>query len=134
MIDVWFHIDPSSGVPIYRQIVDQVRHAVAGGTLRPGDRLPAVRELAIELAVNPNTIAKAYQDLERAGIIETLRGRGTFVAEGSVQMTGRERVESLEPIVDRLVAEARLLGMSDEELLRLVEQKIAERSRTRQDG
>lgn len=134
MIDVWFHLDPSSGVPIYRQIVDQIKHAVAGGTLRPGDRLPAVRELAIELAVNPNTIAKAYQDLERAGIIETSRGRGTFVAEGSVQMTGRERVESLEPIVDRLVAEARLLGMSDDELLRLVEEKIAERSRTRQDG
>ena len=134
MIDVWFHIDPSSGVPIYRQIVDQVRHAVAGGTLRPGDRLPPVRELAIELAVNPNTIARAYQDLERAGVIETSRGKGTFVAMRTARMTGQERAERIVPVLDSLIAEAYLLGISDEELVRLLEEKLAERSRTRQDG
>ena len=72
---MWFHIDPASGTPIYLQIVEQVKQAVTGGVLRTGQRLPATRDLAIELAVNPNTVVKAYQTLEREGLIELPRGR-----------------------------------------------------------
>ena len=130
---MWFHIDASSGTPIYRQIVDQVRQAIAGGTLRPGDRLPSVRDLAIELAVNPNTIAKAYQDLERDGVIETSRGRGTFVATGASKATGFERLQRLGPVLDRLIAEAYLLGISEDELQRLLAGRLDERRRARKD-
>ncbi len=130
---MWFHIDPSSGTPIYRQIVDQVRQAIAGGTLRPGDRLPSVRDLAVDLAVNPNTIAKAYQDLERSGAIETLRGRGTFVASGAAKAAESERLERLGPVMDRLIAEAYLLGISDDELKRLIDDRLNERRRARID-
>jgi GntR family transcriptional regulator len=128
---MWFHIDPSSGTPIYRQITDQVRHAIAGGTLAPGDRLPPVRDLAVELAVNPNTIARAYQDLERDGVIETARGRGTFVAAGAVKAADAERLGRIGPVVDRLIAEAYLLGISDEDLKLMLEQRLSERRRTR---
>lgn len=130
---MWFHIDPSSGTPIYRQIVDQVRQAVAGGTLRPGDRLPPVRDLAVELAVNPNTVARAYHDLERDGVIETSRGRGTFVASGAAKVTEAERVERLAPVLDRVIAEAHLLGISEDDLRRILEKRLAERRRTSQD-
>jgi len=130
---MWFHIDPSSGTPIYRQIVDQVRQAVAGGTLRPGDRLPPVRDLAVELAVNPNTVARAYQDLERDGVIETSRGRGTFVASGAAKVAEAERVERLGPVLDRVIAEAYLLGISEDDLGRILEKRLSERRRTSQD-
>lgn len=130
---MWFHIDPSSGTPIYRQIYDQVRQAIAGGTLLPGDRLPSVRDLAIELAVNPNTVAKAYQELERAGVIETPRGRGTFVAETTTDLTRAERLQRLAPVVERLIADAYHLGVPDAEVIRLVEERLVQRRRERRD-
>ncbi|HHW99476.1 MAG TPA: GntR family transcriptional regulator, partial [Firmicutes bacterium] len=74
-----FYLDHRSPIPIYVQLQNQVKQAIAGGVLAPGEQLPSVRELAGRLAVNPNTIARAYQELEREGLIETLRGRGTFV-------------------------------------------------------
>jgi GntR family transcriptional regulator len=99
---MWSHIDRSGGTPIYRQLVEQVRQAVASGVLRPGDRLPSVRELVIELAVNPNTVARAYQELEREGVIETPRGRGSYVADREPVIGEEERV--------RLFAEAARSG------------------------
>ncbi len=136
---MWFHVDPSGGTPIYRQIMDQVRSAVAAGTLATGDRLPSVRELAVELAVNPNTIAKAYQELERAGIIETPRGKGTFVAKRdaagvAAAMPLDERLKRLEPLVERLVAEGYHLGLEGEEVERLVRNKITTMGRERARG
>lgn len=130
---MWFHIDPSSGTPIYRQITDQVRHAIAGGTLRSGDRLPPVRDLAIELAVNPNTIARAYQDLERDGVTETSRGRGTFVSQGAIKAADPERVGRISPVIDRLIAEAYLLGIPDDDLKRMLHARLSDRRRTRRD-
>lgn len=125
---MWFHIDPSSGTLIYRQIIDQVKQAVAGGILRAGDRLPAVRDLAVELAVNPNTVAKAYQELARLGVIEMSRGRGAFVADGPRELpSAKERLDKLLPAVDRLVAEAYHLGVSDEDVKRLVKSRLASR-------
>src|SRR5450756_1132281 len=77
-----FYVNPYDGVPVYLQIIQLVRNGVALGTLHPGDQLPTVRELAVKLAVNPNTVAKAYRDLEREGMVETVSGKGTVVREG----------------------------------------------------
>ena len=123
MSGMWFHIDPSSGTPIYLQIVDQVKQAVAGGILRPGQRLPATRDLAIDLAVNPNTVVKAYQVLEREGLIVLPRGRGAFVAEQPAAAPP-ERLALIRPSVDRLVAEAYRLGCGEEELVSLLRESM----------
>lgn len=131
---MWFHIDPSSGTPIYRQIADQVRQAVAGGTLRPGDRLPSVRELSVELALNPNTVAKAYQELERSGVIETPRGRGSFVADHDHGLPAAARLEKLRPAVERLVAEAYHLGVPDQDVQQLVRRGLQDARRRRDNG
>lgn len=128
---MWFHIDPSSGTPIYRQIVDQVRQAVASGVLRAGDRLPSVRELAVELTVNPNTIAKAYQDLERDGVLETPRGRGSFIADQARPQPIAERLREFGEAVDRLVADAYRLRIPTEQVLELVRQRADEAERRR---
>lgn len=122
---MWFQIDPASGTPIYLQLVDQVKQAVAGGVLKTGQRLPATRDLAIELAVNPNTIVKAYQALEREGVIELPRGKGAFVAARTVS-GGKERISMLKPTVDRLVAEAYRLGLSESEVLSIVRDGLHE--------
>ncbi|NLG83112.1 MAG: GntR family transcriptional regulator [Firmicutes bacterium] len=122
---MWFHLDPSGGTPIYLQIVDQIKQAVAGGILRPGERLPSTRDLAIELAVNPNTVIKAYQVLEREGIIEIPRGRGAFVAASPRVGSEEERARTLRASVERLVAEAYRLGCADEEVIAMVRSALA---------
>jgi GntR family transcriptional regulator len=121
---MWFRINPSLALPIYLQIIRQVEGGVERGTLRPGDRLPAVRELAVSAAVNPNTVARAYRELEERGIVETRRGAGTFIGKGS-----STRPEPLQPELDLLLAEAGRMGIGDEELLRLVERRVLGRPR-----
>ncbi|HLN61565.1 MAG TPA: GntR family transcriptional regulator [Symbiobacteriaceae bacterium] len=128
---MWLHIDPSSGTPIYRQIVDQVRQAVASGVLRPGDRLPSVREMAVELAVNPNTIAKAYQELERDGVIDTPRGRGSYVADREHSLSDEERLRQFGEAVDRLVADAYRLRIDARTAEALLRERMAEAERRR---
>ena len=86
-----FQLDPRSGVPVYRQLMDQVKYYVAGNTLRPGDPLPSIRELAVGLSVNPTTVVKAYTELEREGVIAMRHGKGAFVsAEASVLSTAQK--------------------------------------------
>lgn len=121
-----FHVDASSSVPIYVQIVDQVKSATASGLLKAGEQLPSVRELAISLTVNPNTIARAYQELERDGIIYTSRGRGTFVADTSQKLTLEARLMTIEQHISRLLVEAYHLDISREQLLDLITRKLAE--------
>jgi len=130
---VWFHIDPSSGTPIYRQIVDQVRQAVASGVLRAGEKLPSVRDMAVELAVNPNTIAKAYQELERDGVIETPRGKGSYVADREDVLSEAERARQLSEVIHRLVAEAYRLRVPADRVLQLVRERLDEAERRRQE-
>lgn len=113
---MWFHIDSQSGVPIYRQIAAQVEQAVLAGVLRPGDKLPAVRELALDLAVNPNTVVKAYDELQRARVIEQPRGRGTFV-RGAPTLDDTERRDRFRSIAQNFVAEARRLGYGAPDIL-----------------
>jgi len=111
-----FRLDTSSGVPFYRQIIDQVLLAVADGRLRPGTQLPTVRQLAVDLSVNLNTVAKAYREMEIRGIVETQQGTGTFVATRRADRRSGERKKALEGLVDRFVALAGANGFSLEEL------------------
>lgn len=112
-----FYVNPYDGVPVYLQIIQLVRNSVALGTLHPGDQLPTVRELAVKLALNPNTVAKAYRDLEREGMVETVSGKGTFVREGRVGV----ETERLEHRVEMLVIEARNAGLSIDDLIERLE-------------
>lgn len=115
-------IDPSSPAPLFGQIVEAVRQAVATGRARPGDRLPSVRELAAELVINPNTIAKAYQTLEAEGIAVSRKGSGTFIADRKVLVNDAERLRRIDARLEALLAEAVHLGFTAAE----VRQRFAE--------
>lgn len=119
-----FSINPAAGVPIYEQIADQVRTAVARGLLRSDSRLPSVRELSQTLVVNPNTVVRAYSELERAGVIYTRQGMGVFVAEMPPPVARKTRREKLLPSLDRMLVEAARLGFSPDELTELVQQRM----------
>ncbi len=118
-------INVADGVPIYRQIVNQVRYMVASGVLEPGEELPPIRTLALELKVTPNTVVKAYDELEAAGIVHKRRGAGTFVSGGPSRLADRERRRIVEQRVDALLAEARQLDFSNEELMRVIHERQA---------
>jgi len=119
-------ISLTDGVPIYRQIVNQVKYLVASGLLQPGEELPPIRTLALQLKVTPNTIVKAYGDLEIAGVVQKLRGSGTFVSEGRPQQVAlRERRRLIEKRIDTLLAEAHQLNFTTEDVLRMVRERKA---------
>jgi GntR family transcriptional regulator len=120
-----FTISPGSPAPIFRQIIDQVRLAVAGGRLTEGDQLPSVRALAENLLVNPNTIAKAYNELSRDGYLLTHPGRGVFVARPRQVYTKAERLRRVAPLIDALVSEAVSLNFSTGEILESVETALS---------
>jgi GntR family transcriptional regulator len=101
---IGFKLDLKSGVPFHRQIVDQIRYGIASGRLLPGEQLPTVRDLAVQLQVNPNTVRKAYSDLELLGILDTQQGTGTFVSDQQVEIGDAEKNRMLEQICDELVA------------------------------
>jgi len=114
-------VNPNDGLPIYRQIVRQIRHAVASGTLTPGDKLPSQRELAAELVISHLTVKKAYEVLEADGLTVTARGRGTFVAEDTPRELKRESTDVLKKRAQELADAAKLLGIKREVFLRLIE-------------
>jgi GntR family transcriptional regulator len=107
----------SSGVPYYRQIVNHVIYGVANGILKPGERLPTVRQLAVDLQVNLNTIAKAYSELELRGIVNTQQGTGTFVSENSSELDPREKEKGIERLCSRFLDEVAAMGASSGEAL-----------------
>jgi GntR family transcriptional regulator len=111
---------------MYQQVVEGVKEAVARGGLKPGDKLPAVRELAMELTINHNTVAKAYQELEREGVIEVIRGRGTFIAQSPVAPDPTAKLRELKEAMVKWIVEAHHLRMSDEELLELFHSVLLE--------
>ncbi len=119
------HISTSDGVPIYQQIVNQIKYLVASGRLKPGDELSPIRVLAGQLLVNPNTVARAYRELEVAGIVEKRRTAGTYVSDQGSPLARRERVKILAQRIDALLAEASQVGISFDEVARLVEQRHA---------
>jgi GntR family transcriptional regulator len=119
-----FQCDPTSRVPIYRQLIDQVRQGIARGKLRPGVRLPSVRVLSRELVVNPNTVARAYTELEREGMLHTRQGLGVFIAEPQAELSAAARRERFAESLDRCLTEAVHLGFSAEEVLAAVGKRI----------
>jgi GntR family transcriptional regulator len=119
-------INLTDGVPIYRQIVNQVRYLVASGLLRPGEELPPIRTLALQLKVTPNTIVKAYGELEASGVIQKRHGSGTFVSEARPQQVAlRERRRVIEQRIDALLAEAHQLNFTTQDIQRMVRERKA---------
>jgi GntR family transcriptional regulator len=112
-----FHLDLHCGVPVYRQIVDQVRGAIASGAMRPGDQLPTVRQLAVDLEVNPNTVVRAYRELEYGGLLETQQGTGTFISDQKFPRAGDERQRQLGQIVSDAIARAGAAGFTVQDVL-----------------
>ena len=118
--------NPSLGVPIYLQLVQQVKHAVETGALRAGDQLPSIRPLAEELVINANTVAKAYRELEREGVVELKQGAGAFVADTArLRQGAAEKFRGARPLVAETVGELRERGLSDDEIRRLFEAELA---------
>ena len=124
-----FALNTKSGVPIYRQIQDQIRYGIASGQLRPGEQLPTVRALAVDLAVNPNTVIRAYTELERQGILTTEQGSGTFVAEmPGPDLPADEREAKLEALCAEFLGQAARYGFSAGDVLGAVQKLNARRS------
>ena len=118
--------NPSLGVPIYLQIVEQVKHAIETGALRAGEQLPSIRPLAEELVINANTVAKAYRELEREGVVELKQGAGAFVADTArARQGGAEKFRGAQPLIAETVRELRKRGLSDDEIRRLFEAELA---------
>lgn len=124
-----FTIDSNSGVPFYRQIIDQVQFALADGRLACGDRLPTVRQLAVDLKVNPNTVARAYQELEIRGVVNTQMGTGTFIGSEKVEIPEAERARMLDRICMELLSRASAYGFT----LRDVIESLQRRERESQE-
>ena len=118
-------INLTDGVPIYRQIVNQVKYLVASGLLEAGEELPPIRTLAMQLKVTPNTIVKAYGQLEAAGVVHKRHGSGTFVSEARVQLALRERRRVIEQRIDALLAEAHQLNFTVNDILRMIRERRA---------
>ena len=118
-----FQTSPSSGVPVYLQLIEQVKHAIDIGALRPGDQLPAIRRVAEDLVINPNTVAKAYRDLEHEGVIQLRQGTGAFVTDD-----GRTRrvaqMKAAQPVVQAAIERLVKAGLRAEEIRRLVEAEL----------
>jgi len=128
-------INLTDGVPIYRQIVNQVKYLVASGLLQPGEELPPIRTLALQLKVTPNTIVKAYGELEIAGVVHKRQGSGTFVSEGRPQQVAlRERRRVIEQRIDSLLAEAHQLNFTAEEVHRMVRERKAAMDETNSES
>src|ERR1700684_236703 len=112
-----FALDLHSGMPVYRQLIDQVRGGVASGSLNAGDQLPTVRQLAVDLAINPNTVLRAYRELELGGMLETHQGTGTFISEKKITRNNAERERQLAQLAGEFASRAGAAGFTVEELL-----------------
>lgn len=122
---MFLHVDPANGLAIYDQIVRGIKFAVAGGALASGELAPSVRELARDLAINPNTVARAYQQLQSDQVLENVRGRGLAVARGALERCRKERVQLIERRIAQVLAEAHQSGLSERQLRELIERALA---------
>ncbi|HNW73199.1 MAG TPA: GntR family transcriptional regulator [Bacteroidales bacterium] len=112
-----FILDPKTGIPYYRQIIDQIRFGIARGDLKTGEQLPTVRSLAVELKINLNTVAKAYKELEIQNILETQQGTGTFISKTDIQIAEKEKNKKLQDICDEFMAIAQSYGFSINDMI-----------------
>ncbi len=126
---ITFQLNSKSGVPIYRQIQDQIRYGIASGLLTPGEQLPTVRSLAVELSVNPNTVIKAYTELEREGILATEQGSGTFVAsQPAAPVADENRQAQLESLCSEFLGNAARFGFSSQDVIQGIEDLVKRRT------
>jgi GntR family transcriptional regulator len=126
---ITFKLDPKSGVPIYRQIQDQIRYGIASGKLSPGEQLPTVRALAVDLTVHPNTVIKAYTELERQGVLTTEQGSGTFVAPlPALALAPEDQQAKLRMLCAEFLGQAAQYGFGPDDVLRAIRNLKTERS------
>jgi GntR family transcriptional regulator len=118
-----FRIDSKSGVPFYRQIIEQVKYAISRGELQAGSQLPTVRQLAVDLSINPNTVIRAYKEMEIEGLLETHQGSGTFVRNHKFEIDELERQRMLDQIITEILARASSYGLSFDEVLTGLQQR-----------
>jgi GntR family transcriptional regulator len=128
------HISTADGVPIYQQIVNQIKYLVSSGRLTAGEELPPIRALAEKLVINPNTVARAYRELEAVGIVEKRRTAGTYVSDQGSPLARRERLKILTERIDALLAEARQMDIAFEEVVKLAERRHATMLSTSTEG
>ena len=121
-----FSIDTKSGVPFYRQIIEQIKYGIGGGLLAPGDQIPTVRQLAADLSVNPNTVIRAYREMELGGVLDTQQGSGTFVADHRQEIDELERRRKLDQILTEFLARAHEYGFTLVEVLDGLQQRKEE--------
>lgn len=114
------NIDNKSSTPIYQQIVDQVKEEILKGILQAGDKLPSVREMSSMITANPNTVSRAYSELERLKVIETIRGRGTYVTSEYKPVMEEERMENLKDSIKKIIVEAKYMGLSKEKMIEMI--------------
>jgi len=118
-----FRLDDRSGVPVYRQIIDQVMGGIAAGSLAAGHQLPTVRQVAVDLSINPNTVMRAYRELEIRGVLETQQGTGTFISQQKVRRDDVERQRQLNQLVTDFISRAGAAGFTLEELLEQIHER-----------
>jgi GntR family transcriptional regulator len=126
-----FQLNVHSGVPVYRQLMDQVQGALAAGRLKPGDQLPTIRQVAVDLAINPNTVTRAYREMEIRGLLETQQGTGTFIAEQPVTTDSRARTRQMQQFAAEVIARAGANGFSLTELIDALKEHGNEQSTKR---
>ncbi|MDR1654635.1 MAG: GntR family transcriptional regulator [Treponema sp.] len=124
--DISFSLDPANGVPIYRQIIQQIEYSILSGRMKSGDRLPTIRSLAVNLKINPNTIAKAYNELEIKGILATQVGSGTYISDKRPEAEEDARLQKVGEVLKRFIQEMKDLGVDTEELIALIKARSGE--------
>jgi DNA-binding transcriptional regulator YhcF (GntR family) len=124
-----FRLDPHSGVPVYRQLIDQVQGGMASGSLSSGDQIPTVRQVAVDLAINPNTVLRAYRELEIRGVLETQQGTGTFISDRKVKPDEAERGRQLDQLVTEFVARTGAAGFTVQQILEGLQDRVAHSDR-----
>jgi GntR family transcriptional regulator len=129
-----FQINPHSGVPVYRQMIDQVKYYVASDALKAGDQLPSIRELAQSLTINPTTVVRVYTELEREGVIEMRHGKGAFVTASGRRMTANERDKTLRRLARHLAVEATQMGAPASQVLKVVREELADLRDAEEEG
>lgn len=118
--------DPASGIPVYLQLVEQVKHAIASGRMAPGDQLPGVRRVAEELVMNPNTVVKAWRELEHEGFIEVRHGAGAFVSSSAPGLRRTALIAEAQTVVESMVSDLHERGLTDAEIRRLIERALTQ--------
>ncbi len=126
-----FRFDPHSGVPVFRQIIDQVQAGIAAGSLKYGDQLPTVRQTAVDLAINPNTVLRAYREMEIRGIVDTQQGTGTFIASRKIEQSKTERERALAQLTSEFVSRAGAGGFTLQDLIDSLREFQSEAGRKR---